>query len=233
MDPSNAEAGPRHVAIIMDGNRRWAKARGLPTLAGHWQGADALVEVVAKAPDYGVRILTVFGFSTENWHRSQEEIDALFHVLHQFLISQRVRMVKEGVCLRSIGDTSRLPPELQAVLRETEEITSKGKRIDLVLALSYGGRDEMVRAIKRIRDSNIATQDIDEQLVTDFLDTRSWPDPDLVIRTSGEMRISNFILWQMAYAELYFTQTLWPDYQPSHLEEAIGEYLGRKRRKGV
>lgn len=227
---------PRHVAIIMDGNRRYAKKRGIPTLAGHWEGANALIEIVSAADRLGIKILTVFGFSTENWLRTDEEINALFEVLAHFLVSQRERMLREGVKLQSIGDISRLPPTLIDTLKETEEITQEGYGVTLVLALSYGGRDEIVRAFKHMmqdfQKKKFTEESFDEALMESYLDTRHLPDPDLLIRTSGEKRVSNFLLWQMAYSELYFSEVLWPEFLPVHLEQAVEAFQLRSRRKG-
>lgn len=227
---------PRHVAIIMDGNRRYAKKNNMPTLQGHWHGAEALIEVVSAAQHLGIQILTVFGFSTENWHRSPEEIAALFEVLGHFLVSQRPRMLKEGVRLKSIGDIQRLPKDLVQTLKETEDLTKEGKGITLVMALSYGGRDEIARSFKHLlldyNKNKFTLDSLDETLIESYLDTREWPDPDLLIRTSGEMRISNFLLWQMAYTELYFTEVLWPEFLPKHLQAAVNDFQRRSRRKG-
>ena len=221
----------------MDGNRRWAKQRGLPEAKGHWKGAEALIDVVQEASDLGIKILTVFGFSTENWKRSQGEIDPLFAIMAHFLVSQAKRMVKEGVRLRSIGDIGKLPPSLQASLKETEELTKNGNVITLVLALSYGGRDELVRAFQKMlhdaEKKKFQAGSVDEELISSYLDTREFPDLDLFIRTSGEKRVSNFLLWQSAYTELYFTDVLWPDFLPEHLREAVADYKSRNRRKGV
>lgn len=235
LDDDESDA-PRHVAIVMDGNRRYAKKKGIPTLAGHWAGANALIEIVSAADKLNIKILTVFGFSTENWLRTDEEIKALFEVLAHFLVSQRERMLREGVRLQSIGDISRLPQTLIATLRETEELTKEGQGVTLVLALSYGGRDEIVRAWRRmIRDfqkKKFTEENLDEALIASYLDTRHLPDPDLLIRTSGEKRVSNFLLWQMAYSELYFSEVLWPEFLPVHLEQAVEAFRLRLRRKG-
>lgn len=230
------EGAPNHVAIIMDGNRRWAKRENVPTIAGHWQGARALIDVVSHSSKIGIKILTVFGFSTENWYRTDEEIADLFEVLGHFLISQRPRMLAEGVRLQSIGDKERLPRALQDTLKETEEITKDCGIITLVLALSYGGRDEIKRSFQSLlhdyEKKKFTIESVDETLIESYLDTRRWSAPDLLVRTSGEMRISNFLLWQMAYSELYFSDVLWPDFLPEHLEAAVRAYQMRSRRKG-
>lgn len=227
---------PRHIAIVMDGNRRYAKKNNIPTLQGHWKGAEALIDIVVAASRMGVKFLTVFGFSTENWDRSDEEVAALFEVLAHFLVALRPRMLAEGVRLKSIGDVKRLPPSLVATLQETEDLTKEGTSITLILALSYGGRDEIVRSFKNLlldyNKKKFTLASLDESLIESYLDTRQWPDPDLLIRTSGEMRISNFLLWQMAYSELYFSEVLWPEFLPKHLEAAVHAFQKRSRRKG-
>ena len=233
---SENECIPKHVAIIMDGNRRYAKNNHMTNLQGHWKGAETLIEIVKAAKDIGIKILTVFGFSTENWERSDEEIEAFFQVLSGFLISQRLPMIRDGIRLQFIGNINLFPPYLCEMLKETEQFTKEGSNITLVLALSYGGRDELMRSFKNLLldyDKNKFTLDsIYESLIESYLDTKVWPDPDLLIRTSGEMRISNFLIWQMAYSELYFTEVLWPEFLPIHLKEAIRAFQKRSRRKG-
>ncbi|MEI6531637.1 MAG: polyprenyl diphosphate synthase [Chlamydiota bacterium] len=235
-DLNDKECVPKHVAIIMDGNRRYAKKNNLPTLQGHWKGAETLIEIVIAAKDLGIKILTVFGFSTENWERSDQEVEALFEILRVFLISQRPRMLSEGVLLQSIGDIERFPLSLSKTLQETEQLTKGGTGITLVLALSYGGRDELTRSFKNLlidyNKNKFTLDSIDESLIESYLDTKRWPDPDLLIRTSGEMRVSNFLIWQMAYSELYFTEVLWPEFLPRHLQEAVSAFQKRSRRKG-
>ncbi|WP_420421886.1 isoprenyl transferase [Simkania sp.] len=228
---------PQHVAIIMDGNRRWAKKWDKPVEVGHWQGAETLDQIVRAAIGLGIKVLTVYSFSTENWNRSSEEVDALMHLLKTYLNAQRETMVKEGVRLKSIGDLSKLPEDVQQVLRETKEATKGGSQIDLVLALNYGGRDDIRRATLRLLDEveagRIQRQEITEKTISNFLDTAQWPDPDLLIRPSGDLRISNFLIWQISYSEIYYTDVLWPDFSKSHLLSAVIEFQKRNRRFGL
>ena len=226
-----------HLAIIMDGNGRWAKQRGLARIAGHQQGVETVIEIVDECVLHGIRFLSLFAFSSENWGRPQQEVDGLMELLLQFLASQRRRMLADGVRLRVIGDRSRLSEPVQAALADAEMETSQGQKLTLILALSYGGRDEIMRAAKQIAQQAIAGHlDIDlldNKSFSTFLDTGDLPEPDLLIRTSGEVRISNFLLWQAAYAEFYFTDVLWPDFDGVELQKALDEYLQRKRRFGL
>lgn len=239
-DAELAEIGlkriPQHVAIIMDGNRRWSKVRGLPPMFGHWKGAETLTNIVRAASDLGIKVLTVFAFSTENWGRSPEEVDALMHLFNNYLIGQRESMVNEGVRLETIGDIKGLPSFVQETLLETKQATAQGAQIDLVLALNYGGRDDIRRAvISMIADherGSLSKQDISEEIISRYLDTARWPDPDILIRTSGEKRQSNFLLWQLSYSEFYHTDVLWPDFDGSDLLMAVKEYQSRDRRLG-
>jgi undecaprenyl diphosphate synthase len=227
----------QHLAIIMDGNGRWAKQQGLPRIAGHQQGVQVVTQIVAECARRGIAYLSLFAFSSENWGRPQPEVMALMGLLLQFLGSQRQRMLEGGIRLRVIGDRSRLSESVRAALATTERETSAGTGLTLVLALSYGGRDEIVRAAKKIAEQaarglvDFAT--LDNKQFSTFLDTADIPEPDLLIRTSGEMRISNFLLWQSAYAELYFTDVLWPDFDAAELQRAIDDYQRRKRRFGL
>lgn len=227
---------PRHVAIAMDGNRRWAKKRFLPAVAGHWKGADALMRTVRAASSLGIKVLTVYSFSTENWNRSPDEVHELMHLFKVYLKRQRESMIKEGVRLGAIGDISRFPQEVQEVLQESKEATAGGDKIELVLALNYGGRDELKRAVvalvEDVEKGRISKNEVSESLIARYLDTAAWGDPDLLIRTSGEYRLSNFLLWQLSYAEVYFTQTLWPDFKPRDLLAAVLDYQQRSRRLG-
>lgn len=227
---------PHHVAIIMDGNRRWAQLKGMPTAFGHWKGAETLTDIVKAASDLGVKVLTVYAFSTENWLRNKEEVDYLMKLFETYLINQKQSMVDMGVKLDAIGDVSRLPPKLLKVLLEVKEATSLGNKIELVLALSYGGRNEILRGIKAIlldhELGKINQQQLDEAVFSKYLDTAKWPDPDLLIRTSGENRLSNFLLWQLCYTEVVITDVLWPDFEKKNLEEAVNEYRTRRRRRG-
>ncbi len=226
-----------HLAIIMDGNGRWAKQRALPRIAGHKRGVETVTQIVDECVRRGIHYLSLFAFSSENWGRPRPEIDALMGLLLQFLASQRQKMLCEGVRLRVIGDSSRLSQSIQDALADAEEATSAGKALTLVLALSYGGRDEIMRAAKQVaREAVAGSLDIDQldnHSFSRFLDTGDIPEPDLLIRTSGEVRISNFLLWQAAYAELYFTDVLWPDFNAEELEKALDAYLCRKRRFGL
>jgi undecaprenyl diphosphate synthase len=226
-----------HLAIIMDGNGRWAKQRALPRIAGHQRGVETVTQIVDECVRRGIHYLSLFAFSSENWGRPRPEIDALMGLLLQFLASQRQKMLREGVRLRVIGDSSRLSPSIQDALADAEKATAAGKSLTLVLALSYGGRDEIMRAAKQVaREAVAGSLDIDQldnRSFSMFLDTGDIPEPDLLIRTSGEVRISNFLLWQAAYAELYFTDVLWPDFNAEELEKALDAYLCRKRRFGL
>ncbi len=226
-----------HLAIIMDGNGRWAKQRGLPRSAGHHQGVEAVIQIVDECVLQGIRFLSLFAFSSENWGRPRHEVDGLMELLLQFLASQRQRMLADGVKLRVIGDLSRLPAPIQAALTDAQKDTSQGQKLTLILALSYGGRDEIMRAAKQIAqqalDGDLDINQLDNKSFSTFLDTGNLPEPDLLIRTSGEMRISNFLLWQTAYAELYFTDVLWPDFDRVELQKALDDYLQRKRRFGL
>jgi undecaprenyl diphosphate synthase len=227
---------PRHVAIIMDGNRRWAKKKGLPTLMGHWHGAEVLTKIVRAANACGVKVLTVYTFSTENWSRSQEEVDMLMDLLRTYLIEQREEMLQEGVKLDAIGDFGKLPASAREIIEETKILTAHCERIELVLAVNYGGRDDIRRAALAIVDDclngKLKKEDLSEQVFGSYLDTAPWGDPDLLIRTSGELRLSNFLLWQISYAEVYITEVLWPDFDEKEFSKAISEYKRRERRLG-
>ncbi len=230
-------ATPRHLAIIMDGNGRWAKQRGLPRIAGHKQGVETVLEVVNACVRQGIRYLSLFAFSSENWGRPRQEIDALMGLLTQFLASQRQKMLDDGVRLRVIGDLSRLSEPIQTALADAERETSQGNALTLILALSYGSRDEIMRAAKQIArqvvEGDLDIDQLDNKTFSLHLDTGDLPEPDLMIRTSGEVRLSNFLLWQAAYAELYFTDVLWPDFDAAELQKALDDYSSRKRRFGL
>ena len=227
---------PRHVAIIMDGNRRWALQRDLPPLVGHWHGAENLTEVVRAAADMGIQTLTVYAFSTENWNRPSEEVDGLMELFCVFLRDKRAQLLQEGVRIDAIGDVAALPEKVQRELAEAKQATAGGTRIDLVLALNYGGRDELRRAVQSILREQaqrpLPPEEITEAYISQFLDTARWGDPDLLIRTSGELRISNFLLWQLSYSEFYVTETLWPDFNRDDLMRAVRAYQQRNRRWG-
>lgn len=234
---AGASAGPAHVAIIMDGNGRWAKARGLPRTAGHKRGADSVRRVVRAAPELGVSYLTLFGFSSENWSRPAPEVKDLMVLLRLYLQSEIADLDKNGVRFRVIGDRGRLPPETVALIDQAERQTKQNTRLNLIVALSYGSRQEIVAAARALaadcRDGKLLPEQIDEARFAGRLFTADIPDPDLLVRTSGEQRISNFLLWQLAYAELVFTETLWPDFGFDDLAAAIATYKGRERRYGA
>ncbi len=221
----------------MDGNGRWAEERGLPRVAGHQQGVRTVVEIVNECVRQGISCLTLFAFSSENWGRPQSEVETLMALLLEFMASQRQRMLDDGVSLRVIGDRSRLSDEVKAALQKAEQETAAGSRLILTLALSYGGRDEIVRAARKIAQrvaaGELAPEDIGPADIETSLDTAGIPDPDLLIRTSGELRISNFLLWQLAYAELYFVDAYWPDFGPVELRQALDSYRQRRRRFGL
>ncbi len=227
---------PSHVAIIMDGNGRWAKQRGLPRTEGHIRGQDALRTTLRAAAKRGIKYLTVYTFSTENWSRPQEEVDALMSILVSAIHAETPQLIAEGVRMRAIGDLSRLPQQAQDSLAESIELTKDGAQITLILALSYSSRDEIRRASQRLAAETAAgrlrPEEITEELISSYLDTAEYPDPDLVIRTGGEERISNYLLWQSAYSELYFSETYWPDFGQEALDEALAAYASRERRFG-
>ena len=228
---------PEHVAIIMDGNGRWANARNLPRSAGHKRGADAARKTVRGALDLGVRYLTLFGFSIENWKRPPSEVDDLMGLLDWYLQSQIPEMCKNGVKLRVIGERTRLSNTLVQLIGDAEEATQQNARLDLTVAISYGGRQEIIDAVRQLAQLAVAgrldPEEIDDQLFRSHLCTAELPDPDLVVRTSGEQRISNFLLWQSAYSELVFIDKLWPDFNEGDLSAAIQEFQSRDRRYGA
>jgi undecaprenyl diphosphate synthase len=227
---------PSHVAIIMDGNRRWAKRQGLPAMMGHWKGAETLTKIVRAASELGIKTLTVFSFSTENWNRGTEEVDALMHLFKIYLIKEREAMAKEGVRLQAIGDLKKLPVFVIDELERSKERTAHCKKIDLVLAINYGGRDDIRRAVVSMMSDfekgKLSKEQISESTISRYLDTAKWPDPELLIRTSGENRQSNFLLWQLCYSEFYLTDTLWPDFDEHALLSAIQHVQQRERRLG-
>ncbi len=223
---------PQHIAIIMDGNRRWAKSRQLPPIMGHWEGAEVLTDIVQAASEIGVKSLTVYAFSTENWHRPDEEIEELMNLFHLYLLRKKELMVRDGIRLNAIGDLEKLPQRVQDAFEETRRATEKCNKINLILAMNYGGRDEIRRAVEKIVRME-ERQEITEELIASHLDTSPWGDPDLLIRTSGELRVSNFLLWQICYAEIYITDVMWPEFTSKELMEAIVTYQSRKRRLGT
>ena len=228
---------PRHIAIIMDGNGRWARARGLPRIAGHRRGAEAVRRTLVAASELAIPYLTLFGFSSENWKRPLDEVDDLMGLLRHYLRGEIAELHRNGVRLRVIGEIGRLSPDLVTLIANAEALTHGNCGINLTIALSYGGRAEIVAATRaiavKVAAGSLPVEAVDEDLIASHLFTADLPDPGLLIRTSGEQRISNFLLWQCAYAELVFTKTLWPDFERSDLEEAIAEYLGRDRRYGA
>ncbi len=227
---------PKHVAVIMDGNGRWAKKRGLSRVKGHEKGAEAVREIVRASREIGISWLTLYSFSEENWKRSKMEIRALMNLLKRFLRSELKEMQDNGIRLRSIGRLEKLPQDTRKVLLQTMEKTAANRAMTLTLALSYGGRQEIVDAIRRmvsaIEKGNLSAKDISEDMVQEFLYAVDMPDPDLLIRTSGEYRISNFLLWQIAYTEIYITPTLWPDFGKEEFIAAILDFQKRDRRFG-
>jgi len=229
LDPNRI---PSHVAIIMDGNGRWAEERGESRVFGHMHGVDAVRSSVEAAMELGVRHLTLYAFSTENWSRPKEEVEALMNLLVDTLVKEMKELGNKGVRLRTIGDVGALPKNCQAQLDEAEASTESNESLDLILALSYSSKWEMVQAIKKIIDSGVSSADISAETVSEYLSTRGIPDPELMIRTSGEHRISNFLLWQLAYAEFHFTSTLWPDFGKENFFNAIRDFQKRERRFG-
>ena len=223
---------PLHVAIIMDGNGRWARARGLPRLAGHRAGVDNLRRVLEAATEFGIRYLTIYAFSTENWSRPPDEVRGLLNILEDVIDRELQSLNKNGVQLRHIGRLERLSPELQAKVHQAVEMTQHNERLVLNIAWNYGGRDEIVEAVHRMMENGVLPEDVDEDLVSQYLYTAGIPDPDLIIRTSGELRASNFLIWQGAYSEWYVTPTFWPDFGRDELLEALWEYARRDRRFG-
>jgi undecaprenyl diphosphate synthase len=233
LDP---EKIPRHVAIIMDGNGRWAKRQGKPRLFGHKNGVTSVQEIVECAGDLGVEVLTLYAFSTENWQRPADEVGGLMGLLKMYLQKELTKMVKNSIRLTCIGDISKLPKDVRDVLENTKQQTANNTKLTLNLALSYGGRAEMIQAVQQIaidvRDGDLEVSAIDEALIDSHLYTAHLPDPDLLIRTGGEARLSNFLLWQASYSEIYFTDTMWPDFRRDAFCKAIEEFQSRERRFG-
>jgi undecaprenyl diphosphate synthase len=227
---------PRHVAIIMDGNGRWATQRGLSRVQGHRRGKESVREVVETAREIGIEVLTLYAFSTENWERPEREVGALMGLLRRYVRSELGKMLRHNIRLRAIGNLRRLPKEVLSDLRGAEHATRANTGMTVQLAVSYGSREEIVaaarRLARRVRDGTITPDDIDEEMLSASLMTAGMPDPDLLIRTSGEMRVSNFLLWQIAYSELYVTDVLWPDFRRGEFLAALEEYKRRERRFG-
>jgi len=224
---------PKHIAIIMDGNGRWALRRALPRVAGHKKGVDAVRRVTEQCRTLGVPVLTLYAFSDENWGRPKEEVGFLMSMLSHYLKGEIASLRSNGIRFRTIGRIERLPATAQTWIKKVTAATAENSGMVLNVALSYGGRGEILEAISRLLASNTVASSITEELFSSSLDTAGLPDPDLIIRTSGEKRISNFLLWQAAYAELYFTDTLWPDFKEKDLVDAILDYQGRQRRFGL
>ena len=229
-------AVPRHVAIILDGNGRWAKKRFLPRNAGHAAGSKNVEKICAAAWDMGIEYVTMYAFSTENWSRPKEEVDALMKLLYSYLKDCLKTSEKNNMQVRVIGDITKLAPDLQDQIRELEEFSAKNTGLHFQVALNYGSRDEMTRAMRTmtadVKDGKVKPEDISEEMFAGYLDTKGLPDPDLLIRTSGEERLSNFMLWQLAYTEFYFTDVPWPDFHKKELELAVEAYNKRDRRFG-
>ncbi len=227
---------PQHIAIILDGNGRWAKKKHLPRNMGHVQGSKTVERIIEDAHDLGVKYLTVYAFSTENWKRPQDEVDALMKLLRDYLKNCIKRANKNNMKVRVIGDVTGLSQDLQEKIAELEEASKNNTGINFTIALNYGSRDEMVRAMKQmtadVQAGRLKQEEITEDIFCNYLDTKELPDPDLMIRTSGEERLSNFMLWQLAYTEFYFTDVLWPDFNKKELKKAIEYYNGRDRRFG-
>ncbi len=234
---TDAHHGPQHVAIIMDGNGRWATQRGRPRLFGHHAGARRVREIVRACPDEGVKYLTIFAFSTENWKRTQTEVAGLMALFRRYIEREARALLDEGVRVRFIGDRMKLDDKLVSLMDNLELLTSENNKVHLTIALNYGGRDEVTRAAQRlaveIEQGRLTHKDVDAETLSKFLDTQFLPDPDLVIRTSGEARISNFLLWQSAYAEYEFVDTLWPDFSAAEFSKVLAGYGGRERRFGA
>lgn len=233
IDPSKM---PRHVAIIMDGNGRWAKKRLMNRVVGHEKGSETVRSIVTLCRELHIDVLTLYAFSTENWSRPKAEVTALMGLLKKFIVSERETLHKQGICLKITGQKARLPLDVRQEIDITMSHTAKNKKMCLNLALSYGSREEIVNAVRKIalkvKKGKLSSEKITEEIITEHLYTSKLPDPDMIIRTSGEMRLSNFLLWQSAYAELFFTPTLWPDFTEQEFVEMVKEYQNRDRRFG-
>ncbi|KAK4780228.1 hypothetical protein SAY87_016334 [Trapa incisa] len=232
------ELMPRHVAVVMDGNARWARRRGLPASSGHEAGVQSLRELIELCVKWGIRVLTVFAFSSENWFRPKGEVDFLMGLFERVMESELQNIHRQGVQISTIGDSSKLPKSLQKLLSRAEQYTKDNSQLHMIVAISYSGRSDITQACKRIarkvKDGVICLEDIDEKLIEGELETSfsDFPSPDLLIRTSGELRLSNFLLWQLAYTELFFAQTLWPDFRKTEFVEALHSFQQRQRRYG-
>jgi len=227
---------PHHIAIIPDGNRRWAKGNHKDVKEGYREGAEVLINIVKAAKELGIKALTVFSFSTENWARPPAEIEALLRLICEYLKNCQQMMLDLGVRINVIGDIRKMPKSLTSLLQETQELTKDCHNLDLILAMNYGSRDEIKRAVEKILEEclhgNVSLEALSEDKINTYLDTSPWPDPDLIIRTSGEKRVSNFLLWQSSYAEIYTEDVNWPNFTPNHFLNAIVDYQQRNRRRG-
>jgi undecaprenyl diphosphate synthase len=224
---------PRHIVVIMDGNGRWANRKGFDRISGHKEGMKSVKSVVKASRELGIKAVTLFAFSAQNWKRPKSEVNALMELLKEYLIKEVNRLVEKEIKLNAIGRLWELPSDVYEVLVKTIEKTKLCKEMTLTLALSYGGREEIIDAIKKIISDGISPEDLHEEIFSQFLYTSNLPEPDLLIRTSGEIRLSNFLLWQLAYAEIYVTKTLWPDFKKKHLIRALINYQNRERRFGL
>lgn len=228
---------PNHVAIILDGNGRWAKSKGMPRNYGHVQGAKTVETICEEAYRMGIQYLTVYAFSTENWNRPRDEVDALMGLLRNYMKTCLKTASKNNMCVRIIGEKSRLDEDIRKRMEQLEEATKENTGLHFQIAINYGGRDEIVRAVQKlageVAEGRLAADGITEEMISDVLDTRGIPEPDLLVRTCNEQRISNFLLWQLAYTELYFTPVAWPDFSKEELEKAIAAYNKRDRRYGL
>lgn len=227
---------PEHIAVILDGNGRWAKKRGMPRNYGHMQGAKTVEQICQDAGDLGVKYMTVYAFSTENWKRSEEEVAGIMNILRQYLKSFKTHIKRNLLTVRVIGDRSKLADDINVLIDELWEMSKDNQGLTLTIALNYGSRDEITRAVRRIsaavQEGDLNPDNIEESVIASYLDTAYMPDPDLLIRTSGEQRLSNYLLWQLAYTEFYFTDVFWPDFTRDDLIDAIRYFNGRERRYG-
>ncbi len=223
---------PYHVVIFPDGNRRWAKEKGLPSLQGHFEGYNKLLKFCEWCKKRGIKVVTAFGFSTENWNRTKEEVDYLMYLLEKFLAHNRKKYQEEGVRVKIIGQKERLPESNQKIIKIVEEETKNNKDFQLNMAISYGGRWDIVQAVQKIMEEKIPAKDVSEELINSHLSTAGLPDPDIIIRPGREKRFSNFVIWQATYSEIFFSDKLWPDFEESDLEGILEEYNRRQRRFG-
>lgn len=224
---------PKHIGIIMDGNGRWAELRGLPRIEGHRRGVERTKEIIEFSAELGIKALTLYAFSIENWQRPISEVSTLMRLLEIYLIKEVDALIEKNIIFKTIGDIRKLPEHIQDIIKKTEQKTSSNNGMILTIALSYSGRDEILRAVKKIIEMGIKPEEITEKVFESYLDTSGMPHPDLIIRTSGEKRVSNFLIWQGAYSEYYFTDTLWPDFGKEEFLSAIQEYQYRERRFGA